>query len=106
MSRKWDKLVAWPELLGGIVGLLILLPIAAIQMRGVLTPRYYVGAGLGFLLAAIAGWRLLRDKQFGRELSLVVQILQVVQVTATGWMFKYVTGLQVLVRIGRSLVEF
>jgi hypothetical protein len=106
MTRKWDRVVAWPELLGGTVGLVVLLPLATIQMRGVLTPTYYVGAGLGFLLAAIAGWRLLRGKQFGRELSLAVQILQVVQVTATGWMFKYVTGLQVLVRIGRSLVEF
>src|SRR5258708_42503 len=106
MSRKWDKLVAWSELLGGIFGLLILLPVAAIQRGNVLTPIYYIGAGFGFLLAMIAGWRLLRGKPFGRELSVVVQILQVVQIIANGWMFKYVTGLQLVVKIGRSTVEF
>jgi hypothetical protein len=106
MSRKWDKLVAWSELLGGIAGLLILLPIAAIQRGGALTPIYYIGAGFGFLLAMIAGWRLLRGKQFGRELSVVLQILQVVQIIANGWMFKYVTGLQLLLKIGPSGVEF
>jgi hypothetical protein len=106
MSRKWDKLVAWSELLGGTAGLLILLPVAAIQRVAALTPIYFLGAGFGFLFAMIAGWRLLRDKQFGRELSLVVQLLQVVQIVANGWMFKYVTGLQLVLEIDSRGVGF
>jgi len=105
MNRKWEKLVAWSELLGGIAGLLVLLPLAAIQRPAALTPIYYIGAGFGFLLAIVAGWRLLRGKKFSRELSFLVQLLQVVEIIAKGWMFHYVTGLQLLLMIGPNGVE-
>jgi hypothetical protein len=100
MNRKWDQLIAWSELLGGLTGLVVLLPVAAIQRVASLGPMYYLGAGLGFLAAMVAGVLLLKRKQFGREFSLVVQLLQVVQLTALGWMVQYATGIQVLVKIG------
>ena len=100
MNRKWDRLIAWSELLGGLAGLVVLLPVAAIQRVASLGPMYYLGAGLGFLAASVAGVLLLRRKQFGRELSLVVQLLQVVQLTALGWMIHYATGIQALIKIG------
>ena len=105
MNRKWEKLVAWSELLGGVAGILVLLPITAIQRPAALAPIYYVGAGFGFSLAIVAGWRLLKGKTHGRALSVFVQVLQVVQVIANGWMFKYVTGLQLLVKFGLNGVE-
>ncbi|HEY5021720.1 MAG TPA: hypothetical protein VII30_04445, partial [Gemmatimonadaceae bacterium] len=85
---------------GGLVGLVVLLPLAAIQRVALLGPMYYLGAGLGFLGALVAGVLLLRRKQLGRELSLVVQLLQVVQLTALGWMIHYATGIQALIKIG------
>ena len=100
MYRKWDRLIAWSELLGGLAGLVVLLPVAAIQRVASLGPIYYLGAGLGFLVASVAGVLLLRRKPFGRELSLVVQLLQVVQLTGFGWMIHYATGIQVLIKMG------
>jgi glucose dehydrogenase len=100
MNRKWDQLIAWSELLGGLAGLVVLLPVTAIQRVALLGPMYYLGAGLGFLAALVAGVLLLRRKQFGRELSLVVQLLQVVQLTALGWKIQYATGIQALIKIG------
>jgi predicted membrane protein len=105
MNETGELLIAWSEFLGGVVGLLVLLPIAAIQRVAPLGPAYYLGAGLGFIFAIIAGWRLLRRQSLGRELSLIVQLLQVVQITALGWIVQYATGLQVLVKVRPDMFQ-
>ena len=105
MSNNLKLLVAWSELLGGAVGLLVLLPITASQKLG-LAPLYYVGAGTAFLLASVAGWLLLKNQKLGYKLSLLVQLLQVVQIVVSSWEFQYATGLQVLLRIDTTGFEF
>src|SRR6476619_51501 len=105
MRLKPNQIIAWSELGGGIAGIAVLLPIAAFQNVARLGVGYYVQATAGFLLAAWAGWRLLRNEALGRELSLTVQLLQVVQLTAAGWMLQYATGLQLLVKTGPGLFQ-
>lgn len=105
MSAKPYQVIAWSQMCGGIIGAAILLPIAALQRVAPVGVAYYLPAAGAFLVAAWAGWRLLYKQAFGRELSLAVQLLQVVQLTAAGWMFQYVTGLQVLVKVGARLFQ-
>jgi hypothetical protein len=105
MRAKPYQIIAWSELAGGTAGVAVLLPIAAFQNVARLGAGYYVQAATGFLFAAWAGWRLLQRKPLGRELSLAVQLLQIVQITAAGWMVQYATGLQVLVKTGPGLFQ-
>ena len=105
MVEKGNQIIGWSELLGGAAGLLVLLPIAAIQRRVPLGVMYYVGSGVGFVFASLAGWRLLTGRPGGHELSLIVQLLQIVQLTAFGWAFQYAVGLQMLLKAGRGLFE-
>ena len=103
MTIKGEQLIAWSEMLGGAIGLVVLLPIAAYEHVVPLSAIYYVSSALGFVLSIVAGWRLFRRQVGGRELSLVVQVLQVLQVTALGWSIQYAAGLQVLVKIERGM---
>src|SRR4051794_3618568 len=89
MRAKPYQIIAWSQLAGGAAGIAVLLPLAAFQNVAPLGAGYYVQAAAGFLFAAWAGWKLLRRKPLGRELSLVVQLLQIAQVTAAGWMLQY-----------------
>jgi hypothetical protein len=105
MKAKPYQIIAWSQLGGGIAGVVVLLPTIAFQNVARLGAAYYVLATTGFLFAAWAGWLLLRKKALGRELSLAVQVLQIVQITAAGWMVQYATGLQVLVKTGPGLFQ-
>jgi hypothetical protein len=76
MNVKWKLIIAWSEFLGGLVGLVVLLPVTAMQRVTSIGPIYYLGAGLGFLVAGVAGWKLMRGQPWGLELSFIVQVLQ------------------------------
>ena len=100
------KLIAWSEIIGGTLGLLLLayltfktavLPTAAVILPGL----------SGFLFTIAAGVLLARNTARGRLLSMAVQAVQIPLVSTAAFSFRFQAGPQALVGAwGRESVAY
>jgi hypothetical protein len=99
------KLIAWSEIVGGTLGLLLLayltfktavLPTAAVILPGL----------SGFLFTIAAGVLLARNTARGRLLSMAVQAVQIPLVSTAAFAFRFQAGPQALVGESASYIGF
>lgn len=81
MDAPWIKVLGWCELVAGATGFIMLVFSAATYPVGY--TRWDLTVAVAFLAtSATAGWLLLRQKRTGLRLSIWIQVLQVVGVSA------------------------
>jgi hypothetical protein len=98
---RYVSIIAWYELLGGIVGVLTTLFVGlssgAFQHQ-VLTGLIVVFVLL-YLLTMTAGVLLLRKEKYGTALSVGAQILQIPQFIINGTVFSFIAGLKLALQL-------
>ena len=100
------KLIAWSEIIGGTIGLLLL---AYLTFKtAVLPTTVVILPGLsGFLFTIAAGALLMRNTARGRLLSMAVQAVQIPLVSTAAFAFRFQAGPQALVGAwGRESVAY
>ena len=99
--RKSIKLLAYYEIIGGILGLIVLTYFVSVTSP-ILLPQVLIITigGILFILSIISGQQLLeKNPKRGLMLSTVTQLLQLVSFAVSGYSFLFVSGLMLSVGI-------
>lgn len=96
----WQRILAWTEILGGVLGCIGALTDLTGGPAGVFGRIYLVPAGLG-LLSVAAGLLLVAGSRTGRRLSFVVQVMQLVVMGAPVRLV-YIAGANLLLIVSQA----
>jgi hypothetical protein len=102
---RWTVIIAWAQLVGGIVGLALLALIPIQQERLQLPehlrvpPYWYLAAAVAFALSIVAGELLRRGHRLGRTASLAIQAAQVVRFSSRTFVYQFVTGIELVATV-------
>ncbi|KAA5821202.1 hypothetical protein FPF71_17005 [Algibacter amylolyticus] len=103
------KIISWIQLIGGItgIGLMAYLMLNTGELSGAILLIFLSGLAL-FIFSIYAGKRLLceRTKKAGIILSVINQILQIIQFDISGNGLSYSSGIEFLVGIKNNMLSF
>lgn len=99
MTTNWNgirKAIGWYEIIGGAIGLLLILFLTFridIFSNAFATLIYIIFSAL-FLVSMLAGYSVLKNKNYGFSLSIIIQLLQSIQFILKGTYFSFLAGAQ------------
>jgi len=107
--KKWLKIISVFELVGGILGIVIVLIVLISSQTTrndmptiILISAYFIYAfALAmYLLSIIAALLLWQDKKAGYILSIIIQVIQIPHIETSTFFYNFVSGAQILISLG------
>lgn len=97
MKGRINKLISIYEIIGGVLGLIItmfMLIFSAMSVKEINAPILILIVIVLYILSLVAGICLLKKKQKGIILSIVVQIFQIPYIVTSSFTYIFIAGLQ------------